>query len=446
MIAALVALALAAPITLDEVKAASRQNLEALRAEIEVRRQTLGVDVAKSAIYPQLSVTAQGQGFYAGAQRVLQNAPVFDATGNITGFQQRIGDIPISTSRANFNLGITVSQLIYDGGRWWNQIAQAGHQETAAEGQLAEQRLVSEQEAVNRFFTLLQAQLSLSVLENAVKRSQDQVARAESLYQAGRAGKFDALNAQVNLGNDRISSLRQVQTVVASQVELLKWLGQSTRDVEAVDPGGIAQDEPQAPAPAYDTALAVAKKHRPLLQALDAQVAVQQSAVDLGWAPFLPSVSLQGGYQRQAPTVDPFFTDPSRNNVLWGGLNLSWNVFNGFGNQAQLNQARESLSQATLQRERAEVDLGGDLRRVIRALETQLQVAAVAADNLRLSQAGLTLAEERFNAGAGSTIEVRDAQVKLITAQLSSLQARVDVEIARAALKRVVGADVEGDK
>ncbi len=441
MIALLVLLA--APITLEEVRAASRQNLDALRAEIEARRQQLGVNVARSAILPQVGLTSGIQGLYAGPQVVQNFVPVRDNSGEVVAFAQPIGDLPFATSRNTYSLNLTVTQLIVDGGRWWNQLALSGHQARAAEGQLEEQRLVAELEAVNRFYQLLNAQFSLSVLENAVKGSETQLDRADSLFEAARAAKLDALTAAVNLGNDRIAVLRQRQAVINAQVELLKWLGQPTREIEAIDPGSLTPDVPQRPAPKVEAALTVARRHRPLLKVLDEQVAAAERQVDVAWAQFFPTLNLQAGYQRQAPVGVTFFTDPNRNHAVWGGLNLSWQLFNGFGHHAQVQQARESLSQTRLQRERAEIDLTGDLRRAIEQLETQLQIAQIATDNLRLTEASLKLAEERFSAGAGSTLEVRDAQVKLVNAQLSRLQARVDVEVARAALKRVVGADVE---
>ena len=47
----------------------------------------------------------------------------------------------------------------------------------------------------------------------------------------------------------------------------------------------------------------------------------------------------------------------------------------------------------------------------------------------------LKLEEERYAAGAGTSLEVRNAQLKLTQAQLTQVQGRVDVEIARAALR-----------
>ena len=61
------------------------------------------------------------------------------------------------------------------------------------------------------------------------------------------------------------------------------------------------------------------------------------------------------------------------------------------------------------------------------------------AENREAAVQSLALADERFKAGAGSTLEVRDAQLKLTQAELALLGNRVDVEIARFALMRAMG-------
>jgi outer membrane protein TolC len=443
MIALAMAVVVAAPITLGEVRQASRQNLDALKTEIALRQATAGVTLAKSFIYPQLQIGAQAQGYLAGAQRVYSTIPQLGPNNTVT-YENTSVDVP-GANRANFQLALTVTQLLYDGGKWWNNISQAGANELAAQGQLEEQRLVSELEAVSRFYTLLNAQTSLGVMENSVRRSQTQVERAKGLFEAGRGSKFDAIDAEVNLGTDRMNLLKQKQLITAAQVALLQWLGLPQKPIEAVDPGTLDPKVAPAPAPGAETALNEAKKSRPLMRALDQQIVSAQRGVDVQWAQYMPQVALQGGYQRQSPAADLFFTDPSKQNVLWGGLNLTWNAFSGFGTQAQVVQAREGVIQAQLTRERAGTDLEGDVRRAIEALNTNIEVASIAEANLTLSRSSLSLAEERFTAGAGSTLEVRDAQVKVTAAELAYLQARVDVEVARAGLHRVIGSDIEAE-
>jgi outer membrane protein len=417
---------LAAPITLEEVRAASRDNLTALQAELEVARSEAAITTAKSVIYPQLSMRAQMGASVYGARR-----SEYSSDGTPT------PDVP-AFNRGNFSLGLTINQLLYDGGRWWNQISQSGAASEAAKGQLEEQRLASQFEAERRFFELLRAQQALAVLKQTVDRSQQQLERAKSLFEAGRGQKRDALDAEVNLGNDEIQVIRSQQAIVASQVDLLNWLARPTAEIEAVAPQsltGVPAKGPEAAA-----ALATARAHRPLLKALASQQRASQLTLEVAHAAYLPRVSASVGYDRSSAPAAPFFIEPDRQNALSFGLLMQWDIFSGFATQAQVSRASTDLRATELQQTQAERELEGEIRRTSAALEAQLKIATLAERNRSIAEVALRLAEERFNAGAGSTLEVRDAQIKLTQTQLTQVQGRIDVEIARASLGRIVGA------
>ncbi len=416
---------LAAPITVDDVRTRSRENLQALQAELDVARAQDGIKGARAAIFPQLSMNAQLGATVSGPRRA---EIVIDGTPN--------PDVP-AFNRGNFALGLTLNQLIYDGGRWWNQISQAGATAEAAQGQLDEQRLASQFEAERRFFELLRAQQALEVLKQTVDRSQQQLERAKSLYEAGRGQKRDALDAEVNLGNDQIQVIRQQQSIVSSQVDLLAWLSQPTSEIEAVAPASLTGSPPPGPDPSV--ALSTAREHRPLLKALANQQRASQYAIEVAHAPYLPRVSAQASYNRSSSAAEPFFIDPARQNALSFGLLMQWDIFSGFATQAQVGRARTDLRGAELQLAQAERELAGEIRRTSAALDAQLKIAALAEKNRAVAEFSLRIAEERFNAGAGSTLEVRDAQIKLTQSQLTQVQGRIDVEIARANLGRIVG-------
>ncbi len=439
------------PISLEDVRSASRQNLQAIQSSLQV--ETAGVNrvTARSAILPRVDVSAGAQLSYFGPQRrintVCQQDTVTgqcqsDSSGQIIYVQKAVDTPPVSFG--NFNAGITVSQLLYDGGKWWNQIAQATSQEDAAKGQYAEQRMASELEAVRRFYELVRAQLTLKVLNSSIERSKDQLMRATSLYEAGRGQRRDVLDAEVNLGNDEILAMRQEQSIAAAQVDLLEWLGRPSEEVEAVVPRAMSPTVVPLAAPDGSKLLELARHQRPLIQSLEAQVRVQELSVDIARSTYFPTVSVNGGYTRNAPSADPFFTDPTKQNGLFIGLNINWNVFAGLSTVAAMDAARVQVRQVVAQQKQALAELDGEIRRTLRVLETQLRISGVAEKNRSLSEKQLSVEVERFTAGASSNIDVRNAQVKVTQSQLTQLQGRVDVEIARAALSRVSGAPLEG--
>ncbi|MBL9038858.1 MAG: TolC family protein, partial [Archangium sp.] len=175
---ALVLLLVAAtPLSLDEVRAASRANLQAIQSELSLQSAQAGRVSARSSILPRVDVSAGVSDFIAGPQRTFSTVPSLDENGQ-PAFVQRAVDVP-GFSRGSFTFGVSVSQLLYDGGRWWRAIAQAASQEEAARGQLDEQRLASELEAVRRFYELVRAQLTRQVLQATLQRSRTQLERAQ---------------------------------------------------------------------------------------------------------------------------------------------------------------------------------------------------------------------------------------------------------------------------
>src|SRR5262249_19854779 len=201
------------PITLQQVRELSRRNTPALLSQLDYQRAVQQTRISRSAIFPQLTAAADVSEIYIGKQQVTAQFPVLDSTGAPTGDFTFITRNQPATQQGRHDALLTLTQLFFDGGKWWNQIAQSANQEDAAGGQFLEQQMTSEFEGVRRFYVLYGAQRALDVLLENVKRSKDQLDRAKALYEAGRGSKSDAIQAQVNLGNDQIVAVKQQATI-----------------------------------------------------------------------------------------------------------------------------------------------------------------------------------------------------------------------------------------
>lgn len=417
----------ATPITLEEVRTESRANHQALLAELDHQRAEEQVRLARSGVMPQLSLNGN-----VGAAVIGPNVSFNPYTNTSV-------DVPLSATRGNFDLSIALSQLIYDGGRWWNQIAQANELVDSEKGQFQEQVLASELEGIRRFYNLYDAQESVALLEGNVKRSEEQLQRAEALFEAGRINGVDVYGAKVNLGNDRLSLAQQRVRIADAQSALAVWLkrpvpGDLVAATPTLDTSGAAPD--------YEQARETARKQRPLYTAVESTLRAFERGVAIARSEYLPSVSAQITAGRQGPTADPFFTDPTRQNYVQGGIGIRWDLFNGFATNAQVQQAEIERRRAEIQLRQAEREIEAELRNVLVVFDTRVAAAKIAEENVDAATKGLELANARFEAGAGSTIEVRDAQLKLTQSELSLLRNRIDVELARAAVNRALGVGV----
>jgi len=425
------------PITLEEVRQVARNNLEALKAELALASSHQNVRQAWAPVYPQLSTELSANRTWAGPQRYYQAVPM--------GMSGDFDNIPIDVKGSTYTrLGfqLQLQQLVYDGGRWWKQIAQAGFLREAAEGELAEQRLVSETEGARRFFELLKAQIALEVLENARQRSAEQLERAKALFEAGRTQKLDVINAEIHLGSDTIRLVMQRQAIVQAQANLLQWLSRPYADIRAEHPLPPEGLNDKLVLNAEDI-LSLAQNRRPLFRALSKRMRAAAYAISIASANHWPSIFLSLQYQRSGTELSPFVSDWRRQNALAGMFNLRWMLFDGFSTSS--NKALAALEQAGARRDlqQAEIQLSGEVRQALAQLEVQREVLKLARRNRQKSEEGLVLSSERFVAGQGSSLEMREAQLRLVETELTEQQNRVDVEMAWISLERVVGGSLE---
>jgi outer membrane protein len=431
------ALLAATPIDLEQARVRSRENTQALVALLEAASAEQDVRVARASLLPQVRFSAGALAEYNGPQRFFTVVPVGDGT-----FQRQVIDVP-AAANANFSLGLSLTQLIYDRAIW-ARLDQSGAQYEVQKGQAIEQRDASELEGVQRFFTLYRTQATIQVLEANVRRSEEQLERSRALFQAGRVGKAEELAAQVNLGNDRIAVATRGSQLAANQVALATWLALPGAElVSAVDPGVLR--ETPAPAPPLAAALDEARTHRPLLVALRQQLRASEAQERIAHAGYLPRLSFQAQYGRNGPNADVVYLEPALQNSVTGIFSLSWDLFNGFSTQAATRRAQLQSKAAELNLRQAERDLEGAVRQSHATVEAQILATELAATNRKAAADALALATERFNAGVSSTLEVRDAQLKLTQSELTLLENRIDVELARFALMRAMGTLYPGE-
>jgi outer membrane protein len=429
----------ATPVSLEEARAEGRKNTQALLALLDVERAEQDVRLSRAPLLPQVDFSVSAGGLYSGRQRIV--TPVclpIDPNNPLLGNNcvQQAVEVP-GFGRGNYNVSLGLSQVLYDRARW-KQLEQSGVSAEATRGQFQEQADAAELEAVNRFFNLYRSQATIQVLEATVLRSEEQLERARALFQAGRVGRGEELAALVNLGNDRINLVQRRAQLVQDQGQLAIWLARSGDTALVAKDPGILTVEPD-PAPALNAALSEARQRRPLLRALQQQVRVAELGEDVAEAGYFPRLVGQGSYSRGGPNAGPVFTEPRLQNTVSGQVVLQWNLFDGLARQAQVSRASATRRTAELNLSQAERELDATVRAAVEALQTRIDAARLAAENREAAGQSLALAEERFKAGAGSTLEVRDAQLKLTQAELALLGNRVDVELARFALLRAMG-------
>ena len=444
--AALAATLTAAPLTLDDAL------LEAARANPDLRiarsaRASAQADFigARSGVLPRLDLTAQLGRDFVGERSSVEVVPAIDpATGLPTGgFDRRAVTTP-ARDTGDYQLGLRLTQSIFDGLSSWRRIEAARAGERAADRQLDETSLAVAFEVTSRFYAVVKQDESVRVLEETVRRSEDVLQRAEALFVAGRTPKSDVIAARVNLENDRISAEAQRASAAQARADLAQTLGRDrVEPLDVTPPAALAgPPSPGAEPAAADALLARARDRRALLAARREQVTQGERSVDATRGAYWPALSAQASYSRVGPELggsEGVYGNPTRQYVATAALVLSWNLYAGGETTANKLKAAAAAEQARAQLSQAEQQVTAEIARARVSVVSLGRSIVLAQAALVAAEEGEAAARARLEAGAASQLEVRDAELKLTQARLALLSARVDEIVSRADLARATG-------
>ena len=434
-LAAVVSAAAAAQEAPSLAPASQRLTLEAavrlaLQRNPDLRKQALlalsseqDQVLARSAILPSLS-------FNASLGRNRNNGPILVQGGTLP--------IQGTTFNNNFTAGLTLRQLVFDGGKWWNNLEGAGLGRDGSQAQVDEERLQITYLVEQRFYELVRAQRQLAVLADAAARSRDQADFTQRLFDGGRATQADVYAARANRDNDEIQRLGQERSVEVSRADLAVAVGADPAEPLTVAEPPNLMAEPAQPPPAQD-AIARALSARPSLKAFALSAEASRKTASAAKGDYWPSVSVFGQWQRGTTSFDSYLHRPDLDSQASAGVSLSWNVFSGFATDANVRKAEVQTLVAENDLASGRRNVASDVQKAVAQLGTARSQARVAQQSELTAKEGLRLARTRQEVGVGTQLEVRDAELKLTQAQLSVVGSLVDGREAEAALRRAQG-------
>ncbi|HZY04841.1 MAG TPA: TolC family protein [Anaeromyxobacteraceae bacterium] len=421
-------LAAPAPLTLDEALAEASRRSPDLRIARADRDAALGdKTVAWSNVLPRLDLTASFGRQYVGESNTTL-APGY------------VVNIP-ATSQESYTAGLRLEQPLFDGLRSWAQVSAGKARASAAEGSLDESGLSVSFNVTRAFLEVVRAERNLSVLEEAVRRSEEVLRRAEALFDAGRAPKSDAIAARVNLGNDRILAEAQRARVTRARVDLCLALGRDADpELTVVEPASLlGPGGPGGELPALEALLQGARRSRPLLRSQRDLVTAAEADVRAARGGYWPALSLVLGYDRVSPFLAGLYGSLAQQYTGSVFLTVSWNLFDGLRTTGGVDRAAALAVRTRAGAEQAEQQVSGEIATARDQGVLLGRTVTLAVDNLAVAEQGLKLARDRLDQGAATQLEVRDAELKLTQARLALIGARIDEAIARADLNRATG-------
>lgn len=411
-----------------EIALSDNPTIKVANLEIErydyVRKQTI------STLYPQIDASAQ----YSLAVRRQEMTEGFSFGGKNT-----------------FNVAGTLSLPLFVPSVYRQMKMNRTQMESAVESARAN-RIDLVASIRSAYYNVLLAEQSLVVLKEAIETTQQVVDNTRNLYENGLAAEYDYITAQVQLSNLKPQVLQAENAIEITKLQLKMYL--SIPENVNIEVEGSLDGFREKVLLGEDYSMDISQNTS--LRTLDIQRELLEHQEKLIQTTRMPTVAAFGqisyiGQER----VDlsglmggaPRATQSVEQSKLWWqypisvGAQISIPIFAGFKKTNQLREVRNQMEQLDIQREYAEQGIRLQVEQSINTLLTARETMLSNELTVEQAQRAYDIALARYNAGAGTILELNSSQLSLTQAQLSYSQSIYDYLSAYAQYEKALGVE-----
>ncbi len=366
-----------------------------------------GLTQTASIFYPQLSATA-GLTRYGGTQL---NSP-----------------IPLTAMYDIYQTGIGGQMMLLDFGKSIYKTLSSSYSVDAASQDYSaiEQNVIFN--TVQAYFNYQEAEKVVGATEESLRSFNEHLDQTKAFFSVGQRAQFDVTKAEVDVANAEVSLLKAKNTVRIARVQLENAMGAQ------ITARFFSDDSIAVPFSMWniDSALSIAKTTRPEVVAAEFRLHAGETFVTSTWLSRMPTVSLTGGYNWKGLDV-PLVSS-------WNaGVTVSLPLFFGFSIDASVDQARAGVMSASAAYDGVVQSVRLEIQQNIFLFDEAHERIIAARKLVEEALESHRLAVARYASGVGSAIEVTDANVTLLNARITEIQAVYDYRSAYVGLKRSIG-------
>src|SRR5207249_2489663 len=408
---------------LEALRLALQQNqqLKVAAFEVAVARAQLAQVRAGGAIQGNV------QASYARTQEgVSTSIPISGGPGG------EVITIPASAPNI-YDARLVLQYPLYSGGRVEAQIALGEANLKGAEAtfeRVRQQIIFTIRQA---YYQLLLAQAGLDSANHSVTQAAENLRVARARVASGVSPKFDEVQADVALATARQAQVRARNGLAQGMQALNGLLNLPLQTpLTPTNPFIVSVVETRLVSQALET--------RPELAEVRARQAAAQAGIQLAESGARLNLGLSGAFDYS--NTSGFGPGPQLSSTWSVALAATLNVSDGGLTKDRVDEARQRLEQlkAAEAQQRQAIEL--DIRQSYLNLQSARE-ELTGADALQAQAAeALRIANVRFAAGVGTSLEVLSAQAAASQAEVAKAQAFFTYNVARAALVRAVGAEV----
>jgi outer membrane protein TolC len=345
----------------------------------------------------------------------------------------------IEQSDISYSISVTGTQLIFNGTSWPSIRGTFFQRDSAY---FAFRNTLDQLIAIvkTQFYQVVVNRELIKVQEQSVHLLESQLKDQQNRFEAGTVPRFNVLQAEVALYNQIPQLITAQNNFRIAQLQLAKTIGLDFNPLRGeAPPLEVVGEMPYIPRNiALVDAIELGKQRRPFLKQARANILNQQEQVRATAGQWLPSITTTGGGEWVSSPVNSSWHDISKGWIAQ--VQGSMPIWDSGQIAGQVIQQRAILSEAkiTYDDDVRQVEL--EVQTAYSNLQQNRELIKSQEKNVEQAEEALRLAKARLDAGAGVQLDVLNAQVQLLTAQSTQLQALFGYNSSLAEFDRATGA------
>lgn len=273
------------------------------------------------------------------------------------------------------------------------------------------------------FYTVALEQIRLSLLFQNIGLSEDRLEIAKNKYEFGKSSKMEFLQAQVDLNRDISNHMIQQERLASSKTALNELLG---RDV-TLD-FYVHFDPDLNTGLNYDKLNANMEKNNPELLATRYEMNAAKLVKKELFGERIPELGFNVGYNYGKSEAEAGFMLSRKSTGLNYGFSASWNLFDGSNLNRRIQNAKILEENTELNFEAVKLSLQREMYSIFISYQNNIQLHSMEEQNKEVANENNEIAVERYRVGTSSPLELREAQINLLEANLRYLNAAYSVK------------------
>jgi outer membrane protein len=426
---------------------------------VHAQNRTFSMDqVREMALMHNLNVLQSQNGLQSSQSAVLaaygSYLPTLSASAswnrsatNRTSGDQLIGNqvVPLTASSSisnSFSTNLGVNYLLFNGFGREGSLRQAKANAAAAEYSFHRTKQSIVYQSQSDFLNILRTAELVRVSEENLKRDQRQQEQIDEGRNLGARSDADVFRQQSLVASDEVALITAKNNFDNAKADLISLIGLEISMNYSFDDASISTELDSARLDAsiakydnFDNLKQRAKTTNPDVLGATENLYAADAGFTGAKSGYWPSLNASAAYRLSSPEI-PTLVD---NNTLNWGVTFSWTLFDGF-------RTNQSVQTADVKKKDAELNLLQTERNMnVAILKAYLQLVAAraqydaSAKGLVSSTEDRRIAEERYNLGAGTLLDLQTAAANYTNASVNKINAAYNFHLAVRNIEYAIG-------